>query len=199
VVTVQGKGVPFETVHSSQKLAVMAVTLDQSAYDALPAAKSNAPFNLAGIECAEGVVGGPVVLVSTDKALFRVPPSLEIIAVAAHAALQRGTPLPSKPGRLDRMLEKLASSSADEDVKPVDALVEHIADRLDENGSLSGILALVADEIATRMKTSDLVATLASEFEQDVVKKLPRALFERVVNPRGAKRRRISSDQSRLT
>ena len=177
----------------------MAVTLDQSAYDALPAAKSNAPFNLAGIECAEGVVGGPVVLVSTDKALFRVPPSLEIIAVAAHAALQRGTPLPSKPGRLDRMLEKLASSSADEDVKPVDALVEHIADRLDENGSLSGILALVADEIATRMKTSDLVATLASEFEQDVVKKLPRALFERVVNPRGAKRRRISSDQSRLT
>jgi hypothetical protein len=177
----------------------MAAALDRNAYDALPVAKSNAPFNLAGIERAEGVVGGPVVLVNADKALFRVPASLESNATAAHVAVVSGTPLPSKPGRLDRMLEKLANSSADEDVKPVDALVEHIADRLDENGSLSGILALVADEIATRMKTSDLVATIASEFEEEVAKKLPRMLFERVVNPRGAKRRRISSDQSRLT
>jgi hypothetical protein len=177
----------------------MAAALDRIAYDALPVAKSNAPFNLAGIECAEGVVGGPVVLVNADKALFRVPPSLEGIATAAHVAVASGTPLPSKPGRLDRILEKLASSSVGEDAKPVDVLVEHIADRLDENGSLSGILALVADEIATRMKTSDLVATLASEFEEEVVKKLPRMLFDRVVNPRGVKRRRISSDQSRLT
>ena len=177
----------------------MTAALDRNTYDALPAAKSNAPFNLAGIECAEGVVGGPVVLVSTDKALFRAPPSLESIAVAAHAALQSGTPLPSKPGRLDRILEKLANSAGAEDAKPVDALVDHIADRLDENGSLSGILALVADEIAARVKTSELVASLAAEFEEEVAKKLPRMLFERVVNPRGAKRRRISSDQSRLT
>ena len=134
----------------------MAVALDRFAYDALPVAKPDAPFNLAGIESAEGVVGGPVVLVNAEKALFRVPPSLESIAIAAHAAVASGTPLPSKPGRLDRNLEKLASSSADEDAKPVDALVEHIADRLDENGSLSGILTLVADEIATRVKTSEL-------------------------------------------
>jgi hypothetical protein len=89
----------------------MAITLDRSAYDALPVAKSNAPFSLAGIECADGVVGGPVVLANADKALFRVPPSLESIAIAAHAAVVSGTPLPSKPGRLDRILEKLASSS----------------------------------------------------------------------------------------
>jgi hypothetical protein len=176
----------------------MAAALDRIAYDALPVAKSNAPFSLAGIECAEGVVGGPVVLVNAEKALFRVPPSLESIAIAAHAAVASGTPLPSKPGRLDRILEKLASSSVGEDAKPVDVLVEHIADRLDENGALSGILALVADEIATRVRTSELVATLASEFEEEVVKKLPRMLFDRVVN-RGVKRRRISSDQSRLT
>jgi hypothetical protein len=176
----------------------MAAALDRFAYDALPVAKSSAPFNLAGIECAEGVVGGPVVLVNADKALYRVPPSLESIAIAAHAAVVSGTPLPSKPGRIDRILEKLASSSVAEDAKPVDVLVEHIADRLDENGSLSGILALVADEIATRVRTSELVATLASEFEEEVVKKLPRMLFDRVVN-RGVKRRRVSSDQSRLT
>jgi hypothetical protein len=177
----------------------MAAALDRFAYDALPVAKSSAPFNLTGIECAEGVVGGPVVLVTADKALYRVPPSLESIAIAAHVAVVSGTPLPSKPGRLDRILEKLASSSAGEDAKPVDVLVEHIADRLDENGSLSGILALVADEIATRVRTSELVATLASEFEEEVVKKLPRMLFDRIVNPKSAKRRRISSDQSRLT
>jgi hypothetical protein len=176
----------------------MATALDRTAYDALPVAKSSAPFNLSGIECAEGVVGGPVVLVNTDKALFRVPPSLESIATAAHSAVVTGTPLPLKPGRLDRILEKLASSGA-EDAKPVDALVDHIADRLDENGSLSGILALVADEIAARVETSELVSSVAAEFEEEVAKKLPRMLFERVVNPRCAKRRRISSDQSRLT
>jgi hypothetical protein len=177
----------------------MAAALDRVAYDALPVAKSSAPFNLTGIECASEVTGGPLVLVNADNALFRVPSPLEGVAAAAQAAVVNGTPLPSKPGRLDRLLEKLAGSSTTEDVKPVDALVEHIADRLDENGSLSGILALVADEIATRVRTSDLVSTLASEFEGDVVKKLPRMLFDRIVNPRGAKRRRISSDQSRLT
>jgi hypothetical protein len=177
----------------------MAAALDRFAYDALPVAKPDAPFNLAGIECAEGVVGEPVVLVNADKALYRVPPSLESIAISAHAAVVSGAPLPSKPGRLDRVLEKLSSSSVGKDTKPVDVLVEHIADRLDDNGSLSGILALVADEIATRVRTSELVATLASEFEEEVVKKLPRMLFDRVVNPRSAKRRRISSDQSRLT
>jgi hypothetical protein len=109
-----------------------------------------------------------------------------------------GAPLPSKPGRLDRALEKLASSSEGKDAKPVDVLVEHIADRLDENGSLSGILPLVADEIAARMKTSELVAKLASEFEEEVVSRLPRAVFDRIVNPRSAKRRRVSSDQARL-
>ena len=176
---------------------VMAAALDRFAYDALPVAKPDAPFNLAGIECAEGVVGEPVVLVNAEKGMYRVPPSLESIAISAHVAVVKGTPLPSKQRRLDRILEKLASST--EGAKPVDVLVEHIADRLDENGSLSGILALVADEIATRMKTSDLVATLASEFEEEVAKKLPRMLFDRVVNPRSAKRRRISSDQSRLT
>jgi hypothetical protein len=66
-------------------------------------------------------------------------------------------------------------------------------------GSLSGILALVADEIAARVKTSELVATLACEFEEEVVKKLPRMLFDRIVNPRSAKRRRVSADQARLT
>jgi hypothetical protein len=177
----------------------MAAALDRFAYDALPVAKSSAPFNLTGIECAEGVAGGPLVLVNADKALFRVPSSLEGVATAALVAVVNGAPLPSKPGRLDRILEKLASSSVGEDAKPVDVLVEHIADRLDENGSLTGILALVADEIATRVRTSDLVSTLASEFEEEVVKKLPRMMFDRIVNPRGAKRRRISSDQSRLT
>jgi hypothetical protein len=49
------------------------------------------------------------------------------------------------------------------------------------------------------VKTSELVATLASEFEEEVVKKLPRLLFDRVVNPRSAKRRRVSADQARLT
>jgi hypothetical protein len=177
----------------------MAAALDRVAYDALPVAKSSAPFNLTGIECAEGVVGGPVVLVNADKALYRVPSSLEGVATAAHVAVVNGTPLPSKPGRLDRILEKLASSSVGEDAMPVEVLVEHIADRLDENGALSGILALVADEIAARMKTSELVAALASEFEEEVAKKLPRMLFDRVINPKGSKRRRISLDQSRLT
>ena len=177
----------------------MAAALERSAYDALPFAKSSAPLSLTGIERADGIIGGPVVLITADNAMLRVPPTLESTAIAAHAAVVGGAQLPSKPGRLDRILEKLASSSAEEDTKPVDALVEHIADRLDDNGSLSGILALVADEIATRMKTDDLVATLASEFEEEVAKKLPRMLFDRAVNPRGAKRRRISSDQSRLT
>jgi hypothetical protein len=175
----------------------MAAALDRSAYDALPFAKPSAPFSLAGIVRADGIVGGPVVLVNADKAWLRVPPSLESTAIAAHAAVVGGAQLPSKPGRLDRILEKLASS-AEEDAKPVDALIEHIADRLDQNGSSTGILAMVADEIATRMKTSDLVATLASEFEAEVVKRLPQVLFERAVNPRGAKRRRTSSDQTRL-
>jgi hypothetical protein len=177
----------------------MASALDRSAYDALPVAKPSAPFSLAGIVRADGIIGGPVVLVNTDNAMLRVPPSLESAAIAAHAAVVGGAPLPSKPGRLDRALEKLASSTAEEDTKPVDALVEHIADRLDDNGSLSGILALVADEIAARVKTDDLVAALASEFQEEVAKKLPRMLFDRAVNPRGAKRRRISSDQSRLS
>jgi ribosomal protein L10 len=177
----------------------MAAALDRFAYEALPVAKSSAPFDLTGIERAEKVVGGPVVLVTTDNALFRVPPTLESVATAAHVAVVNGTPLPSKPGRLDRLLEKLASSPVAEDAKPVDVLVEHIADRLDENGALSGILALVADEIATKMKTSELVAALASEFEEEVAKKLPRMLFDRVINPKGSKRRRISLDQSRLT
>jgi hypothetical protein len=169
----------------------MASSLDRPAYDALPVAKSSAPFSLAGIERADGIVGGPVVLISTDNTMLRAPSSLESTAIAAHAALVGGAPLPSKPGRLDRMLEKLASSSVEEDTKPVDALVEHIADRLDENESLSGILALVADEIATRVKTDDLVAALASQFQAEVAKKLPMMLFDRIVNPRGAKRRRV--------
>jgi len=177
---------------------VMAVPLDRLTYDALPVAKPDAPFNLAGIECAEDVPGQPVVLVGADKALYQVPPSLQSIASSAHAAVASGAPLPSKPGRLDRALEKLASG-APLPSKPVDVLVEHIADRLDENGSLSGILPLVADEIAARMKTSELVAKLASEFEEEVVSRLPRAVFDRIVNPRSAKRRRVSSDQARLT
>jgi hypothetical protein len=177
----------------------MAAALDRFAYDALPVAKPDAPFNLAGIECAEGVTGEPVVLVNADKALYQVPPALQGIAISAHAAVVSGAPLPSKPGRLDRLLEKLANSPEGKDAKPVDVLAEHIADRLDENGSLSGILALVADEIAARVKTSELVAKLASEFEEEVVKKLPRMVFDRIVNPRSAKRRRISSDQARLT
>jgi len=175
----------------------MAAALDRLTYDALPVAKPDAPFNLAGIECAEDVPGEPVVLVSADKALYQVPPSLQNIASSAHAAVASGAPLLSKPGRLDRALEKLASG-APLPSKPVDVLVEHIADRLDENGSLSGILPLVADEIAARMKTSELVAKLASEFEEEVANKLPRAVFDRIVNPRSAKRRRVSSDQARL-
>jgi len=176
----------------------MASALERSAYDALPFAKSSAPLSLAGIERADGIIGGPVVLITADNALFRVPPALEGTAIAAHAAVVGGAQLPSKPGRLDRVLEKLASSSAEEGTKPVDALVEHIADRLDGNGSLSGILAMVADEIATRVKTEDLVAALAAEFRDEVAKRLPRTLFDRAVNPRGAKRLRVSSDQSRL-
>jgi hypothetical protein len=177
----------------------MAAALDRLAYEALPVAKSSAPFNLIGIECADGVVGGPVVLVNADNALFRLPPPLESVATAAHMAVVNGAPIPSKPWRLDRLLEKLASSPVGEDAKPVDVLLEHIADRLDENGALPGILALVADEIATKMKTSELVAAIASEFEAEVAKKLPRLLFDRVINPKGPKRRRISLDQSRLT
>jgi len=184
-------GYPFAT------LAAMAAELDQPTYDALPVARSSVPLSIAGIERAVGIVGGPVVLLSSDKAWLRVPPSLESVAITAHAAVVDGAQLPSRPGRLDRILEKLASA-VEEDAKPVDALIEHIADRLDQNGSSSGILAMVADEIATRMKTSDLVATLATEFEAEVVKRLPRVLFERAVNPRGAKRRRTSSDQTRL-
>jgi hypothetical protein len=175
----------------------MAAALDRFAYDALPVAKPEAPLKLASIECAEDVPGAPVVLVTADKALYQVPPALQDVAIAAHAAVASGAPLPSKPGRLDRLLEKLANST--EGAKPVDVLVENIADRLDENGSLSGILALVADEIAARVKTSELVSTLASEFEEEVVKKLPRMLFDRILNPRSAKRRRVSADQARLT
>jgi hypothetical protein len=177
----------------------MAAALDRFAYDALPVAKPDASFALAGIECAVDVPGEPVVLVNADKALYQVPPALQSIAISAHAAAVSGAPLPPKPGRLDRLLEKLASSQDGKGPKPVDVLVDHIADRLDENGSLSGILALVADEIAARVKTSELVSKLASEFEEDVVKKLPRILFDRIVNPRSAKRRRVSSDQARLT
>ena len=185
------------TVYSLQRSPVMAAGLDQTAFDALPIAKPSAQFSLAGVERADGIVGGPVVLANADKAWFRVPQSLESVALTAHAAVVDGAQLPSKPGRLDRMLERLASA-VEEEAKPVEALIEHIANRLDENGSLSGILAMVADEIATRMKTSDLVATLASEFEAEVAKRLPRIMFERAVNPRGAKRRRISVDQARL-
>ena len=87
----------------------MAVALDRFAYDALPVAKPDAPFNLAGIECPEGVIREPVVLVNAEKALYRVPPSLESIAISAHVAVVSGASLPSKPGRLDRVLEKLAS------------------------------------------------------------------------------------------
>ena len=64
-------------------------------------------------------------------------------------------------------------------------------------GSLKGLMDMVADEIAANIKTADLVSKLTAAFGEEIAAKLPGASLARV-SRRGAKRRRISADQTTL-